>query len=308
MAVVVSILPIFVVIALGIWGARRDFFPPAFIDPANRLAYYLAIPALIFRSVAKAPLHEAFQPVPALMAVLALLGTWGLALALARLVFRQRPRERAAKASFIQGAIHGNQAYIGLAVVYYALGEAGLNTVALVAAVIIIAQNLLAVVSFTRWGVGGENSMSTPKAVLLNPIIISSAAGLAWSLSGWGLPAVVDRSLGILGGLGLPLALLIIGAKLSEGRLGGNWLELSLMAGLKLLGLPALGWGLMWLVGQRGLPATVTVILLASPLATISVIMAGQLGGQDRLTSEAVTLTHALSALTYSLWLLWLAH
>lgn len=304
MAVLASIAPIFIVIALGAWGARRDFFPPAFIGPANRLTYYLAIPALIFRSVGKAPLHEAFQPLPALAAVLAQLAAWGLAVAVSSLIFDRHSAASGKRASFMQGAIHGNQAYIGLAVIFYALGEAGLNTVALVAAVIIIMQNLLAVVSLTRWGMGGSATVSPVGAVLKNPIIISSAAGLAWSLGGLGLPAVVDRTLGILGGLGLPLALLIIGATLSQGRLGGSWLALILMSGLKLLVMPAVGWGMLWLMGQRGLPAEVTVILLASPLATITVIMAGQLGGDARLSSEGVTVTHALSAFTYSLWLL----
>lgn len=40
MAVITSsILPIFLVIALGIAGARKGWFPPGFIEPANRLTY-----------------------------------------------------------------------------------------------------------------------------------------------------------------------------------------------------------------------------------------------------------------------------
>lgn len=307
MAVIVSIVPIFAVIVLGVWGARRGFFPPEFIEPANRLAYSLAIPALIFRAVANAPIAVAFQPRPALVALLAQVGTWGLAVAVSGLLFRNRAEAKGERASFIHGSVHGNQAYVGLAVVYFALGESGLNTVALVAAVIIIGQNLLAVVSLTRWGSGQSQAVSPVKAVVSNPIILMSAAGLAFSFTGWQLPGVVDRTLDILGGLGLPLALLIIGATLSEGRVGGHWLELSIMAAFKLAIMPGIGWGLLWMAGLQGLPATVTVILLASPFATISVIMADQLGGDARLSSEAVTLTHALSAVTYTLWLLWLS-
>ena len=67
MTVLASILPIFLVIARGGAGARRGWVPAQFIEPANRLAYTLAIPALIFRSVAKAPLAEALQPLPMLL-------------------------------------------------------------------------------------------------------------------------------------------------------------------------------------------------------------------------------------------------
>ncbi|MFH1036334.1 MAG: AEC family transporter [Pseudomonadota bacterium] len=304
MAVLASILPVFLVIALGIVGARRGMFPPQFIEPANRLAYYLAIPALIFRAVAKAPLHEALQPVPMLLGLLSIVGGWLLAVVAARLAYGPARGKSRSRASFIQGAVHGNQAYIGLAVVFYALGEAGLHAAALVAAVIIITQNLLSVITLHHWGEGGLGGTSPAKAVMMNPIIIASSAGLACSLAGLPLPAVLDQTLNILAGLGLPLALLIIGAKLSQGKLEGNPRVLGLMSFLKLMVLPALGWGLLWLTGQEGLALKVTVILLASPTATISVIMAGQLGGEPHLASENVTLTHALSALTYSLWLM----
>jgi predicted permease len=32
------------------------------IGPLNRLVYYLAIPAMVFREVAQAPFHAHFQP------------------------------------------------------------------------------------------------------------------------------------------------------------------------------------------------------------------------------------------------------
>jgi predicted permease len=305
MVIALSILPIFFIIALGLVGARRGFFPPAFVEPANRLAYWLAIPSLIFKAVATSPLHQAFQPVPAAMAVAAIALTWLLAQPLSRFFHGGGAGPNPARASWVHCSIHGNQAFLGLAVVFYALGQEGLNTVGLVAAVIIIAQNLLAVLTLTRMACSQEEACSPWKALFVNPIIISSAAGLAWSLSGLPLPGVIERTLGILGGLGVPLALLIIGAKLSEGELGGRPLSLATVAFLKLLWLPGLGLFLMWLWRPLDLAVAVTVLLLASPTATISVIMAGQMGGDTRVSSEVVTLTHALSALSYALWL-WL--
>jgi predicted permease len=108
-----------------------------------------------------------------------------------------------------------------------------------------------------------------------------------------------------MGGLGLPLALLIIGAKLSQGKLGDRPLGLAVVSFLKLLALPGLGLLLMGMWRPVDLGATVAVLLLASPTATIAVIMAGQMGGDTQVSAEAVTLTHALSALSYAFWL-WL--
>lgn len=305
MAIALSILPIFFIIGLGLVGARRGFFPPGFVEPANRLAYWLAIPSLIFKAVATSPLQQAFQPLPAAMAVVAIALTWLAAQPLSRVFHGGDPGPNPARASWVHCSIHGNQAFLGLAVVFYALGQEGMNTVGLVAAVIIIAQNLMAVLTLTKMACSPEESCSPWKAMFINPIIISSAAGLAWSLTGIPLPGVIERTLGILGGLGVPLALLIIGAKLSEGQVGGRPLSLAVVTFLKLLGLPGLGLLLMWFWRPVDLAVVVTVLLLASPTATISVIMAGQMGGDTRVSSEVVTLTHALSALSYAFWL-WL--
>ncbi len=56
-----TILPIFVIIFLG-WSLRRlDFMQEGFVKPANRLVYFVAIPAMIFREIATAELAEHFR-------------------------------------------------------------------------------------------------------------------------------------------------------------------------------------------------------------------------------------------------------
>jgi predicted permease len=202
--------------------------------------------------------------------------------------------------------VHGNQAILGLAVVFYGLGEAGISTAGLIVTAIILMQNLLSVVSFVRWGEGEGRRSSLVKSLLLNPIILATVAGLGWSLTGWRMPAVLDRTLQILGNMGLPLALLIIGSNLARGRLGGDWKGLLSLEAFKLLLMPAVGLTMLTILGVEHLATAVTVILLASPTATISIIMAGEMGGDSRLSSQAVTLSHALSAFTYTFWLWWL--
>jgi len=299
--VALSILPIFVVIAIGLGGARLGFLPPQFIKAGNRLAFYLAIPALLFRTLATAPFAQSFQPSAALAALAALVITWLVAVAVSRPL--HRPEQAASRATWIQGATHGNQGFLGLAVVFYGLGPEGLRAAGLIAAVIIVGQNLLSVVTLTRWG-HGQGGRSLIKAMALNPIILATLAGLAWSLAGLGLPWVLDRTLAILAGLGLPLALLIVGATLSQSPLDrGRLARLGLLSLTKLLFMPALGWLLLWGLGVAVLPAAVALVLLSSPSATICVIMANQMGGDARLASTAISATHALSALTYILWL-----
>jgi predicted permease len=61
MQVFSTIIPIFAVVILGWFACRRGFMPPEFLGPANQLVYYLAIPALIFRSISKASFHTQFN-------------------------------------------------------------------------------------------------------------------------------------------------------------------------------------------------------------------------------------------------------
>ena len=61
MQVFSTIIPIFAVVILGLIARKKGFMPPAFLEPANRLVYFLAIPAMIFRSVTKASFATEFN-------------------------------------------------------------------------------------------------------------------------------------------------------------------------------------------------------------------------------------------------------
>lgn len=305
MEILLKIAPLFLVIAVGFAGARRGFFPPGFVGPANRLAYYLAIPALILRAVAHAPLDESLQPVPALLALAGLALGWSAAVALSYVMPGAGQASGPYRASWIQCATHGNQGLMGLAVVFYALGQPGLASAGLIITGVIVGQNLLAVIALARWGEKQVSGASFFQAVGLNPIILATLLGMGLAVTGANLPGFVDRTLEILAGLGVPLALLIVGANLAGSRLGGAWTSLAGMQAVKLFVIPALGLALLKIAGAESIPSTVAVVLLSSPTATLTVIMANQMGGDAELSSRAISASHLLSVLSYSFWL-WL--
>ena len=104
MEVAATIVPIFAIILVG-WGARRrGFMPPEFLGPANRLVYYLAIPAMIFRALSKASLGDEFHGavlfITLVAAACAYLAAWGVC---------RLQREAGKRAGvFIQSSGHGN--------------------------------------------------------------------------------------------------------------------------------------------------------------------------------------------------------
>jgi len=300
MSTLTTIAPIFLVIGLG-WIARRlGFFPEAFIVAANRLVYYLAIPAMVFRSIAAASLQGNFDlrvPAITLGVLLAIFfAAWGWA-ATTRIDHRRR-------GAFLQCSVHGNLGYIALAVAFYALGQDGLARAGLVAGFVMILQNLLAVAALQVHGPPGARSVfGAAGKVLANPVIIAAAAGIAASLAELSIPRVIDRSLSIVGDMALPLALLIIGASLSFSRMRHRPLEVLSACVFKLLILPAGGLLLFRLfhVSLRdGMPA---LILLAAPTATVSYVMSREMHGDAEYAGVVISLSTLFSAVTYVFWL-----
>jgi predicted permease len=296
-----TILPIFAIIGLG-WSLRRfDFMQEGFLKPANRLVYFVAIPAMIFREIAEAALAEHFR----LILVAAALSPVVLVFMGGQVVVRGINLQRYRVGTFLQTSFHGNLGYIGLAVSYYFLGNDGFTRASILAGFIMLLQNFLAVVALSRFSPAqqGSSPFSLLKRILLNPVILSAMAGITFSITGLNLPEILDRSLKILSGMALPLALLVIGTSLSFTQIRQQ-LKLTLVISiLKLVLLPALGLILFLLLHLYRVEYLPALILLASPTATITYVMASEMGGDPDLATAAISVTTLASAVTFTLWL-----
>lgn len=302
MQIITTIVPIFIVILLGLGIQRRNFIPPEFLGPANRLVYYVAIPAMIFKSMSGSALLDWFNPKMIIITLASVMAAYIFAWGLSRTI--GVPRSQAG--SFIQCAGHGNLGYIGLAVAYYFLGDTGLVHASVVVGFVMILQNLLSATTLLAHAPKeiGERSLTAIAGKLLtNPVILSVLAGMAFSIFQWPVPLILKRSLEILSGLALPTALLLIGASLSFERIRGRW-NLVLGATLiKLIGLPAMGWFLFGMLGIAGSDYLPALIQLAAPTATVTYVMAKEMQGDTDLATAVISTSTLLSAVTFSLWL-----
>ena len=302
MTTATTIIPIFVVIFLG-WAARRKGMAPrAFLNPANQLVYYLAIPAMIFRAIARASLGSQFEP--RVMGIT--LGCVVAGFVLTRAAAAMSGVDRHRRGTFVQCGFHGNLGYIGLAVAFYFLGQAGLVRASIIAGFVMILQNFLAVVAL-QGAAGRSDSVLSfrqiARSLAGNPVIVSALAGILFSLMGIALPVVVDRSLSILSGLALPMALLLIGASLSFDLVRHNASGVALVCFIKLLVMPGLGMLIFRGFGLDPAHWLPGLILLASPVATLTYVMAGEMGGDQDFAVAAVSVSTLLSALTLSVWM-----
>ncbi|MBF0475072.1 MAG: AEC family transporter [Deltaproteobacteria bacterium] len=311
MQVFLNILPMFLVIALGCGCRKIGFLPRAFIGPANRLVYYMAIPSLLFLEIARAPFSQAFQLKSVWVALAAIMVTWLFCSTVAERYYAGEGKEKT-MATFIQCCVHSNVGYIGLAGAYYALQDEGLIEAGLLSGLVILMQNIMSVLVLAYHGKrGGDelgeqpaNSWWPPVAsVILNPLVLSVLAGILYSYLGWQLPQFVFNTLKIISNMALPLALLLIGTTLSFSPATFGIKPLLRISFYKLIFLPGIAVLALTFIGASSLTKTVAALILGAPSATVATIMARELGGDVAFASAAISTTTFFSAFTMALWI-----
>ncbi len=303
MTVLNIVLPVFLVIGLG-WGLRRGRFLPAEGNAVlTRLVYYVAAPALLFRSAAVTPLGESVHPGAFAVMTTVTVGTAVLVYAAA---FRSRPSRRGVIA---QGAFRSNQVFLGLPLVYNAWGAEAVGQVAVLVGLMVIVYNLLSVpvLTFPHRRRGGDRRtewLDFARRMATNPLALGTLGGIAWSAGGLPLPKVLDDALDLLGRTALPLALISVGAALSLRRLRCELPATAAVSVLKLGVYPALVWlGLSWL-GMGGLALKAVVLIAATPTAVVSYVMAVEMDGDEQLAGALIIGTTLAALPATVVWLL----
>jgi hypothetical protein len=298
-----TILPVFSIILLGYVFKIRGIIQPPYSRTANQIVFHVAMPAMLFNALAQAPFHDYFDVAAGLclLATLSIVGTFALGVAVVSKVAPSR------KGTFLQTSFHGNLGYMAYAIAFYALGPAHFARTAILSSFLIIGQNLLGILSLTvfqDYKPGSRRSIfDLVRKTLQNPVILAVSAGCLFSAMSLPLPKPIKLGLDILAGMALPTALLLIGASLSFSSLQSMFKELVEIGTLKLLCMPLVGYLLMkWadIADPLILPG---IILLASPPATVTYVMAVELGGDAELAASSISVLTLLSAFSYSLFL-----
>lgn len=299
MLVLNSLAPVFLLIALGAVLQRTEFVSRGFLIEANRVTYWLGLPALLFSQLVSS-LHQAQGAGGLLGAMLA--GTGLVVLAAYPLAWLLRV-PGGALGTFVQGAFRGNLAFVGLPIVFAlpdapVAGGLGLRQAAiLVVAPTMVFYNVAAVVVLvlSQHAFGWRTIRPIVRQLATTPPLLATLAGCAFAFAGWTLPPALDRALASLGEMALPLGLLGVGGSL----VGLKGADLALRAPLgsallKTCASPLLGWVAAWWFGLSAAETLLVLILMACPTAIVSYTMVIELKGDERMASTTI----ALSVLT----------
>ena len=294
-----SIFPVFALIALGAFLRRRGFTDHAFLRRGDRLVYYVFFPALLFWKIGGAPSPDA---VPwRLWAVT--LGTI-LVMWVISLVVIATTRLRPVRAGAFAQATFRFNTYVAIAVVMGAQGDSGVARLGEILSTAIPLANVLAVMTFiwfSRGSLGqGERVRLTLGALVRNPLILACFAGMAWArlMPAW--PTAVDNTLQLTASLTLPFALISIGGSLSFTELRARMTPAVGATVLKLLVMPAVGWGLLAWLGISGPDRLTAMLFFAMPASTAMYVLTTQLEGDADLSAGVIVLSTLASFVSLS--------
>jgi len=311
MSVFSIVLPVFLVIVLGGILTRARFLKAELIAELNRLTYFVGLPAYLFTSIAGA----SYGGGRAMTLFGAMCGATFLTLVLGLALVRLRGIAAESAGSFLHAAIRGNLAYIGLPVVSLAIAaHAGADapalrqTALLAMAPLVVLTNTLGVLLLLvgHQKPGPAMLRQIVWQIATNPLLLASAVGVLFAtlhipVAGW-----IMESVGIVGQMALPLALLCIGGTLVVMPIRGKRTNATIASLLKVAATPVFGWLVARWLGLSLNETRVVLLFLACPTAAASFTLAGKLGGDEALAATSVVVSTALSIASLSAVLLFL--
>jgi len=294
MAVVQVILPIFLLILLGTamrrwFGLNQDFWPQL-----DRLIYYIFFPALLFSSLSHFQIDFG-AATPMLIVALLYMGA-GIALGyVAKFIFHAP--DKVFSATF-QSSFRFNS-YVGLAIAGGIHGNDGLAAIGLLMGFMVPVANVASVLMLAR-----HSESHWLKEILLNPLILATAGGITFSLAGLHLPQMFDKTLSLLAQASLPMGLIAVGAGLRIQGLHAHQGTLWYGVAVKLLALPAIGWGLGVWLDLSSVYLHIAVLMAALPVSTVAYVLAKRMGADGDTIAAQIMLSTLLAVVTLPLWLL----
>lgn len=305
-AVLNAALPIFSLILIGYFFAKRRIMGRAATDSLNRFVVWLALPALLFQGMAQVTWQEMNHPGFFAAFGGGMAASFILAFAVARWQ-RQRLADAGIEAL---AACYGNTGYMGIPLCLVTFGPASLPAVVIgtllttclpfgvAIAMIEIDLRPGAGLRHTLWLVG--------RSLATNPLLVAPLLGLLVAATGIPLPSPILHLTSLLGGAASPCALVTIGLLLARQRPTNQLGAVGRIVGIKLLLQPAITGSLALLAfDMPALWSHTALLLSALPIGTGPFMIAALYRREAAVTSQAILFSTVLSVVTITLLIAW---
>jgi len=289
---------VWAIIIAGYLVGRRGVLGPHGQEILSKFSFYVASPPLLFLTISEADIARMFSAPLLVAAVSAVLTTLAFA-GLSRWVLR---RDTASTVMGAQAASQVNSANLGIPIATFVLGDA-----TQVVPVLLFQLALNTPVYLTIMDTLADGRRPSLRTVLqnvvTNPMIVGSALGILFAVTGWQLPEVVEQPVRLVSGASIPAMLMAFGISLVGAaplrRGAGPRRDVALAAGFKLLLHPALAFLFArFVLGLDGHLLYAVVVMAALPTAQNIYVAAVRYGRAEVLCRDTVLVTTVVAMLT----------
>ena len=294
-----AIVPLFLIIAVGYTVKRLGWIGPEEVRRFNKVTFYTFMPVMLFYNIYTSDFSQAVRLPYALFVVGAALGMVAVSFAVT-LLAEKMPERRGV---MIQAAFRSNFVLLGLPIAAELLPDSNLGVTALMVAIVVPIYNMMSVVVLEYFRGGKPRAGEVLLAVVKNPLILGSVAGLLVQALHITLPEVLVSFAGKMNSAATPLILLLLGASFETREIARYKKELLVCVGLRLVVFPGAILTLAAARGLRDIEFVTVLAMTAAPTAVNSFNMAQQLGGDSQLAGSAVVVSTAASFFTLFVWI-----
>lgn len=288
-----ALIPVFALILIGYFLKKIKFPSLEFWPMADKLTYYILMPALLIYELSNASLNSKDSFSFVIAALLAIFFTMIILI----IINKIKPTNASSFTSVIQGGIRFNT-YVFLALSGAIFGKEGLVLSAIILTFAIPFINILCITIFALYISNDKlNFLYLIKSIISNPLIVACLIGGTINFLGIEFPVVLNNTLAILSKSALPIGLLSVGFGLVIKEISSFKSELIISSFAKHLIMPILIFIFAKYFELNNMMISILVLFAVLPTAPSSFILARQLGGNVGLMSSIITVQTLLSAL-----------
>ncbi len=264
----------------------------------NALVFKVFLPVMLFKNVYNSDLSVDFNLGLLIYAITAIVVCF---LMLCFLIPKIEKDNRKCSV-MIQGIYRSNYVLFGIPVTAAIYGEDHLGMATILAAAAVPVFNILAVLVFEMFRGGKLNIKKLLLGIASNPLVIASFIGIVFLLLEIPIPEMVMDTIGDLGGMATPLALIVLGATFQFQSMEKYRKQLTLTVLGRLVIVPAIFLSIGIALQFRQVDIVALMVLFGAPTAVSSFTMADQMGGNGELAGQVVVLTSITSIVTIFGW------
>lgn len=297
-ALLPAVLPVGLIILVGFVASKYISLESKTL---SQLILYVLSPALVIDSLYRTSLSW--------ISSLGLLAGFAITSVLvylfARIVSKIINVPDSLKTSLIATSIFPNNGNMGLPIVTFALGTAGLER----AIVCLIGSSIL-MFCFGPAIIQGKGILKGLKLIVKLPLIWAILAGfglriIALNIPSFEVPFNLDIGIQTIGESAIPIALILLGMQLANTKFALGFKEL-LASIVRLLVAPAIAYSVGSFLSLPSLDLKVLVLQSAMPTAVNSLILVTEFGGDKNFVAKSIITSTLFSFITipFILWLL----